>query len=301
MTIETAKTRTFAIRRWDVLRIALGILLLTAAYLKLSRGDLSLLPQARILATSTLQLAAVEWELALGIWLLSSAFQVGAWIATLSTFFLFAAVSGYLAHIGVATCGCFGSIPTSPWRVFWFDLGVIAALGVLHPPIGPIFLFSRSDCRRGALTACRFGLSIIALFAAIVGLSTLVFGSLEGALARLRGDAISVSPSYVDFGIVEPGQVLERKLLVQNWTDKPVRLIGATVHGPCSMTDGMPMQIPKGEMCEITVRLRVGGWSNGTFLTRGEIWSDADESRPMPVMVGCRVRSSGVASSVSNP
>ena len=71
---------------------------------------------------------AAEWELILGLWLLSGAYRFGAWLAALGTFSTFAAVSGYFGYIGVASCGCFGVIRTSPWTAFAVDAVAIALL-----------------------------------------------------------------------------------------------------------------------------------------------------------------------------
>jgi hypothetical protein len=45
-------------------------------------------------------LAAVQWEIVLGLWLLSGAYRTGAWLAAVGTFLAFAAVSGYLDQAG---------------------------------------------------------------------------------------------------------------------------------------------------------------------------------------------------------
>ena len=51
----------------------------------------------------------------------------GAWLAALGTFAAFAAVSGYLGWIGVASCGCFGVIKASPWWAFARSVGIAPA------------------------------------------------------------------------------------------------------------------------------------------------------------------------------
>ena len=79
------------------------------------------------------QVVTAEWELVLGLWLLSGAFQVGAWLAAAGTFLTFAGVSGYFGWTGVASCGCFGVIRASPWTAFGVDVVALALLAVCPP------------------------------------------------------------------------------------------------------------------------------------------------------------------------
>jgi hypothetical protein len=57
----------------------------------------------------------VEFELALAIWFLSGVFKKGAWLAALTCFSVFSAVTLYRGLTGAASCGCFGSVHVSPW------------------------------------------------------------------------------------------------------------------------------------------------------------------------------------------
>src|SRR6266851_8878958 len=122
----------FRVRAWTAVRLALGILLLLAAGLKLAGKNVSAVPQVGWYATPMVQMAAVEWELVLGVWLLSGRYRIGSWLTALGTFAMFGAVSGYLGWIGVATCGCFGAIKASPWYAFGVDVAVLAVLLVVR-------------------------------------------------------------------------------------------------------------------------------------------------------------------------
>src|SRR2546423_6451670 len=96
------------LRRHVIVRTALGLLLLTAAGLKLYGLGVSAVPRVGWFAQPWVQLTAAEWEIVLGLWLLSGAYPLGAWVAALGKFVAFAGVSGYLGAVGVASCGCFG-------------------------------------------------------------------------------------------------------------------------------------------------------------------------------------------------
>src|SRR5262249_31188501 len=95
-------------------RIIIGWLMFTAGVLKLAGYSFTAVPRVGWYASPAVQIAAAEWELLLGIWLLSGWRAFGSWLAALGTFLCFAGVSGYLGSIGVASCGCFGIIKATP-------------------------------------------------------------------------------------------------------------------------------------------------------------------------------------------
>lgn len=77
----------------------------------------------------------VEFELALGIWLLSGVFKRLAWLGALACFSLFCSVTLYKALVGAASCGCFGTVHVNPWiTLFAVDLPAVVILGLLRPP-----------------------------------------------------------------------------------------------------------------------------------------------------------------------
>jgi thiol-disulfide isomerase/thioredoxin len=96
----------------------------------------------------------VEFELALGIWLLSGLFRRLAWLAALLCFGLFCAVTLYKGLMGAASCGCFGRVHVNPWvTLLAVDLPAAAALGVFRPSPASVplrsCLRSLSGDRRG--------------------------------------------------------------------------------------------------------------------------------------------------------
>src|SRR5437764_9267668 len=107
--------RSIRTRAWTFVRLALGVLLLITAGLKLAGQNVSAVPQVGWYATPMVQMAAAEWEIVLGVWLLSGRYRVGSWLTSLMTFVTFAGISGHLGYGGVASCGCFGAINASPW------------------------------------------------------------------------------------------------------------------------------------------------------------------------------------------
>lgn len=92
----------------------LGLLLLVAAVLK--GYELLTVPMANtdIWSNRYFLIFQVEFELALGIWLLSGLFKRAAWLAALGCFSLFCCVALYKGISGAASCGCFGRVHVNP-------------------------------------------------------------------------------------------------------------------------------------------------------------------------------------------
>lgn len=113
-------------------RIALGILLLVAACLKavaLWNGQTA----GPLLSSPRWQIATIEVETLLGLWLLSGFYARGAWWSAVP---LFTALSGftlYLALDGQQSCKCFGAVNVSPWVTFTMDMSAVMALLVWRP------------------------------------------------------------------------------------------------------------------------------------------------------------------------
>jgi len=98
----------------DILLKGLGLLLLTAAVLK--GHELLTVPVANrgLWTWRPLLIFQVEFEVALGFWLLSGIFKRLAWLATLLCFGLFCCVTLYKALTGATSCGCFGTVHVNP-------------------------------------------------------------------------------------------------------------------------------------------------------------------------------------------
>src|SRR5262249_47722397 len=79
------------------------------------------------------QSGLVVWELLIGGALIFSFHAPVAWFFGAVTFFIFAIASFALGINGVAECGCFGGVKTSPWLSFAIDL---LALGLLASGAG---------------------------------------------------------------------------------------------------------------------------------------------------------------------
>jgi Methylamine utilisation protein MauE len=275
------------------LRAVLGLLLLTAAALKLYGFHVSAVPRAGWLSTPWAQMALILWEVILGLWLVSGLYPAGSWLAALATFTVFAIVSGYLGWIGVASCGCFGSIKASPWDAFAVDVVALIALVVARPDLGSL----REKSQRTLAHVGGVAVGAAALFGLLAGTGALIFGSADAALAHLRGERVSVRPAFVDIGSGVPGQTFEATVELVNRTDRPVRIIGGTSDCSCVTTDELPLTLGPGEARGVTVRVKLSS-DLGIFNRKAFFWTDHDQARavlfdltgridpPAPVSVG---------------
>ena len=113
---------------------SLGLLLLTAAALKGSQLLTEPMANSDIWTNRAFLIFTVEFEIALGIWLLSGLFKKAAWLAVITCFSLFSLITLYKGLTGAASCGCFGSVHVNPWiTLTCIDLPAVATLSIFRP------------------------------------------------------------------------------------------------------------------------------------------------------------------------
>ena len=156
-----------------------------------------------------------------------------------------------------------------------------------------LLLVSRPAVQAGAAprflrTAGVWAGSVALVCAAMVGASSLVFGSVEVAVAKLRGESLSVTP-YVDFGSGKPGEALEATATVTNYTDAPVRLIGGTSDCSCATIEDFPLTIPPGERASFRLKLNVIAGKGGQFTRVVTVRTDCPARPVIQFRIGCRV------------
>lgn len=236
-----------------------GVLLLTAAALKIHGLATDPVPRMGVFSTPEFQLAAIEFELFLSVWLLWGIRPLGAWLIALVTFASYAVVSFYQAWIGQSSCGCFGRLSISPWYAFALDLTVLAALALARPHLKSLRERQRQSLM-AALSPAIFGLGGTLLVAVVLGGSVCAsFGSVRAALAYFRGERISVEPRLVNVGTGERGQTQEASVTLSNWTDHPIQVFGGTANCSCTVLDDLPVTIPPNESRPVTVSVRLTG------------------------------------------
>jgi hypothetical protein len=120
---------------YDVVRMFAAMVLLVAAGLK--GYQLSAEPTIgnSLLDSRWLLMAAVEFELFFGLWLLANILPRPTWAAAIVCFGAFAGISLYKALSGYATCGCFGAVKVGPWYTTCLDVAIVVSLLYWRPSI----------------------------------------------------------------------------------------------------------------------------------------------------------------------
>lgn len=256
------------------------LLLIAAAALKFYGLGVSAMPRVGWFGQSWVQLAAAEWELVLGLWLLSGAFRMGSWIAAMSTFLTFAGVSGYFGFSGVASCGCLGAVQASPWWAFGIDVAALALLAVARPHDEP------STIRQPIQIGVKWAGGVVVLLCAVTLAASAVYGSPEAAMAWLRGHKLLTSD--LDLGSGKPGDSLEAKATIRNLSDHPIRLVGGSADCSCTAIKDLPLTIEPGGEAEVGIQLTIPvnqrGWASRSVMRR----TDEPSQSVVRFQVGCR-------------
>ncbi len=239
-----------------------------AAGLKIYGLTFSAVPPIGWLASPSVQILAVLWEVVLGCWLISGQLRSVAWLLAVLTFTMFAVVSGSLGLQGVADCGCLGVISSSPWYAFGFDIFAIVLLGLFRP------VWDLSEFDMLLKPMLRLSLGGLTLAAVLVALAYTVYGSIPTTVAKLTGNIVDV-PSYVDLGEGSPKSLLEKDIQIRNYSNMPVRLIGGTFDCSCVTSSDLPIVIGPNGTATIKIKLRVPD-DFGQLTRNAELWTDCD-------------------------
>lgn len=122
-----------SISPFGIVRVLLGLLLLTAAGLKGFALATSPTVESGLLTSRWFLMVTVEAELLLGLWLLSGIFVQALWWSAIACFSIFTSFTLYQAMSGAESCGCFGQIEVNPWYTFGIDAAAVLAL-LAFPP-----------------------------------------------------------------------------------------------------------------------------------------------------------------------
>ncbi len=260
--------------------------MLTAAGLKIYGLNVAPYAQFGWLSSTSVQFVVLEWEIVLGVWLLTGRKTAGAWFAAVATFLAFAGVSSYLGVIGQASCGCFGSIEASPWLAFAVDGIALILLGLGRPDFQ--ILFAQARWQTVVMRGLGSAVGVVAIFAIILSAAALGFGSLDAGLARLRGDVISIQPAVLDVGHGQPSETVAASVEVINRTASPVRILGGTFDCSCGTTENLPLTLAPGEGRRVSVYMRLPA-EPGFFNRKALLRTDCDDKRTILFGISGRV------------
>jgi hypothetical protein len=107
---------------------------------------------APLLHSRPFLIGIVEFELLLGLLLLSGILPRLTYASSVLCFGGFALVSLYKAISGYASCGCFGRVPVNPWYTFALDAAAVVAL-LRWRPRGPSRIHVPAFARSAAVLA----------------------------------------------------------------------------------------------------------------------------------------------------
>jgi hypothetical protein len=250
------------------IRIALAFFLLTSAALKVQSVLTDPLAQDGLLSSPRIQIATIQIEILLGLWLSSGLAARGAWAVTLGFFAILASASLYLALEGQRSCGCFGKVKVNPWATFALDISVMLALAIWRPR-------TMAEISQPAwiLGIVRIAIGTAAILVVFGGVIVLALDSPAAVLARLRGEVVAVEPGMVDLG--EGVRFDSRQFTIQltNYADQPVQFLGGTANCSCIATTDLPITVPARESRSIRIDATFRG-GTGRFQHTFTLYTD---------------------------
>jgi hypothetical protein len=269
---DTSRNR----RGFQAVRFILSLLLFSAAASKLYGLGLEPLQATPFFSSARSEVAVIELEIILGLWLLSGWAVRAAWVAGLMFFCSLASVSLYLALTGQRSCGCFGPVEVHPWLTFALDVAAVAALIIWRPSLA-------ADMQVGTLLPglLKIGAGALVLLVLIAGAFLLLFDNPVDALAKLRGESITVEPVASDIGEGSVGEERVFRLQLSNRSNRGIRIVGGTSNCSCIATESLPITLLKGESKSINVKVKFSG-SVGRFQHRFVLLTD-DELQPVVI------------------
>jgi hypothetical protein len=241
-------------RLFHAVRVLLGGGLLLAAGLKADGFRLDPLAQDSFLSSPRLLIATIEVEIILGLFLLCGLAPRAAWASALAFFSLLIPVSLFIAVSGQASCGCLGRVSVNPWITFAIDVAVITTLALCRPPPE-----SRKRWPSALDGIVRILLGAAGIFLVIATGFFLIVQSPADALARLRGESMTVSPDVVYLGEGTHREERAFTVRLQNHTDHPIRVLGGTATCSCRVVEELPITLEPGQSREISVRALLHG------------------------------------------
>ena len=224
-----------------------------------------------LLGSRTLEMAVIYAEALLSFWLLLGWAWPLAWLTTVVAFLGFGLHNGSQVWEGHATCGCFGQVAIAPIWTLMLDVVALALLALVRPRRSSwAALFASAAARRLMLPAG----SLFLLAAIAAGWFIHQAGSVQAALAELRGDVLRVEPTLADLGTHPAKSSQQVKITLHNRSGQPIRIVGGTTDCSCVATVDLPVTIPAGERVEITLKVRFGG-QPGRFQRGYWLWTNS--------------------------
>ena len=100
---------------------------------------------------------------------------------------------------------------------------------------------------------------------------------------------MTVEPNYVDFGSGKAGDLIERQLVIHNWTTNPIQIVGGTADCSCTVIRDLPVIVPSRDQATLTILMRVPDSKPGTLTRQAKLWSNQDKNATVSFRIGCRI------------
>ena len=262
---------------------AVGLILWAAAGLKLLSAGGGTPAAVGWAEPGWVNLAAVQFEFLLGVWLLSGRNRPAAWLVAVVTFTGFAAVSAWGGYVGQTSCGCFGAVPLRPWWAFGLDAAVLLALLTAGRPGAADGAAPGTAARPAAAFLLNVGLAL-GCWTAVVAAT---LGTTDAAVAYVRGDRVFVRLATVEYGAIPAGGTGAARVEVVNLTAGAVRVVGGTSDCSCTAVADLPAEVPAGGSVVVAVRLKAPDTA-GNFSRTAWLWTDAPGHRSLPLLLVAR-------------
>jgi hypothetical protein len=259
-----------------VVRVVLALVLLTSAGLK-GHGLLSgaSVEDSRLMSPH-LQVAGIEMEILVGLWLLSGVAIRAAWVVAVGLFVTLAGMSLSLALDGQQSCGCFGQLRVSPWWSFALGVTAITALLIWRPRLVSKPQPAPATWYRSVATTA---LGAAAFLALIGGVFVVASEDPAQALAQWRGELIGVRPAVSQVGNGVAGEERSFTIQLTNNGNQKIQVIGGTTTCSCLTTKDLPITISPGESKSIDVNMTFRG-TPGRFQHQFILYTD-DNKQPI--------------------
>lgn len=222
-----------------------------------------------VFADPFLQIVLVYVEVLLGLWLLLTTPSFLSWSACFVVFFAFSATNLSLAAEGQRSCGCFGPVPANPWLVFVVESATLAVMLLFRPD------FEWRNLRppvRSDFIIVMVAVGILMAFALPPLLGVMFWGQLS---AQLRHQPFSINPRVVDFGQGCAGEIRDGALEISNWSETPIRIVGANSSCAYVTAERLPITILPGKSRRVALRAQFPE-KQGRFQQRGILFIHAD-------------------------
>lgn len=237
---------------YTVVRIALGLLLLTAAGLKGYELATEPVAQTGLLTSPWFLIGVVEFELFFGLWLLTGLYRRLTWRVAILCFSAFACVSLYKAVSGEATCGCFGRVAVSPWYTLILDAVAVLALCCWPPETSGVGLATGSGQTllarvvRSHAAVRLLGLTV-AVSSILVAISSWWFqheDRREQVTPPTDSVSVRLDPASIDLGMFSQYEQRTLPFGVINGTDREWRIGRVAPSCGCTLVDVSQATVP---------------------------------------------------------